>query len=78
VLGILGGGAGLLLGSLSISALQNAPLLGSVLAFYPNVGLTTGVAALAMGLALTLALMAGLVPAVLAYRSKVTEALRQV
>jgi len=78
VLGVLGGGAGLLLGSLSISALQNAPMLGSVLAFYPSVGLTTGVATLAMGLALVLALLAGLVPAVLAYRSKVTEALRQV
>lgn len=78
LLGVLGGGLGLLLGSLSLSALKDAPMLGTVLAFYPNVGLTTGVAALAMGLALALALMAGLVPAWLAYRSRVAEALRQV
>jgi putative ABC transport system permease protein len=78
VLGVAGGTLGLLLGSLSISALQNAPVLGSVLTFYPNIGLTARVAALGMSLALVLALMAGLVPAMLAYRSKVTEMLREV
>ena len=53
-------------------------MLGTVLAFYPNVGLTPLVAALGMGLALALALAAGLVPAVAAYRGRVTEMLRQV
>jgi len=78
MLGLAGGGLGLVLGSLSISALQSAPMLGSVLTFYPNLGLTTRVAALGMALAVVLALMAGFVPAMLAYRSKVTEMLRQI
>ena len=78
MLGLAGGGLGLVLGSLSISALQRAPMLGTVLTFYPNLGLTTRVAALGMALAVVLALMAGFVPAMLAYRSKVTEMLRQI
>ena len=77
-LGVLGGGVGLLLGWVSLKGLQEAPMLGTVLAFYPNVGLTPLVAALGMGLALVLALAAGLVPAVAAYRGRVTEMLRQV
>jgi len=77
-LGLLGGGLGLLLGWVSLKGLQEAPMLGTVLAFYPNVGLTPLVAVLGMGLALVLALAAGLVPAVAAYRGKVTEMLRQV
>jgi putative ABC transport system permease protein len=78
LLGIAGGGLGLTLGSLSISVLQSAPMLGSVLTFYPNIGLTTRVAALGMVLAVALSLMAGFVPAMLAYRAKVTEMLREV
>jgi putative ABC transport system permease protein len=77
-LGVLGGGLGLLLGWVSLKGLQEAPMLGTVLAFYPNVGLTPLVAVLGMGLALVLALAAGLAPAVAAYRGKVTEMLRQV
>jgi putative ABC transport system permease protein len=77
-LGLLGGGLGLLLGWVSLKGLQEAPMLGTVLAFYPNVGLTPLVAVLGMGLALVLALAAGVVPAVAAYRGKVTEMLRQV
>jgi len=77
-LGVLGGGLGLLLGWVSLKGLQEAPMLGTVLAFYPNVGLTPLVAVLALGLALVLALAAGFVPAVAAYRGRVTEMLRQV
>jgi putative ABC transport system permease protein len=77
-LGLRGGGLGLLLGWVSLKGLQEAPMLGTVLAFYPNVGLTPLVAVLGMGLALVLALAAGVVPAVAAYRGKVTEMLRQV
>jgi putative ABC transport system permease protein len=78
LLGVLGGGLGLVLGALSISGLQNAPMLGQVLAFYPNIGLTPAVAAIGMGLAVALGLAAGFVPAMLAYRANVTDMLRQV
>jgi putative ABC transport system permease protein len=77
-LGVLGGGLGLLLGWVSLKGLQEAPMLGAVLAIYPNVGLTPFVAVLGMGLALVLALAAGFVPAFTAYRGRVTEMLRQV
>jgi putative ABC transport system permease protein len=77
-LGVLGGGLGLLLGWVSLKGLQQAPMLGTVLAFYPNVGLTPLVAVLGMGLALALAVAAGFVPALGAYRGRVTEMLRQV
>jgi putative ABC transport system permease protein len=78
VIGLLGGGLGLALGWASIRGLQHAPVLGSVLAFYPDVGLTAGVASLGLAVAIVLALAAGTAPAVAAYRSKVTEILRQV
>jgi putative ABC transport system permease protein len=78
LLGVLGGTLGLALGWASIQALQHAPMLGAVLAMYPNVGLTPSVAAIGMLLALFLAFAAGIVPALGAYRARVTEMLRQV
>ena len=77
-LGVLGGGLGLALGGLGISALQQAPMLGTVLAFYPNIGLKPEIAAIGMALAVALGLAAGFVPAMLAYRANVTDMLRQV
>jgi putative ABC transport system permease protein len=77
-IGVLGGGLGLVLGWASIQALQSAPMLGSILAFYPNLGLTPAVATIGMGVAVVLGLAAGVAPAVAAYRSRVTEMLRQV
>jgi hypothetical protein len=53
-------------------------MIGALLAGFPTVGLTTAVAAEAMGIALLLGLLAGLVPATIAYRSRITETLRTV
>jgi len=78
LIGIAGGSLGLLLGWSSIRALQSAPMLGSILAFYPNLGLTPGVATVGMLVALALGLTAGIAPAVSVYRARVTEMLRQV
>ena len=78
VIGLLGGSLGLFLGWSSIQALQAAPMLGAVLAFTPNVGLTAQVAAMGLGVAVLLGLAAGIVPAMSAYRARVTEMLRQV
>ena len=78
VLGALGGTVGLLLGRLMIQALPYLPLIGQAVAGFPNLGLSFGVGTLGMGVALSLGLAAGFVPAFLAYRAKVTELLRQV
>jgi putative ABC transport system permease protein len=78
VIGLLGGSLGLLLGWFSLQGLQKAPMLGAILAFYPQLGLTPMVASLGMGVAVALGLAAGIVPAVSAYRARVTEMLRQV
>jgi putative ABC transport system permease protein len=77
-LGLLGGGLGLVLGWLSIQGLTRAPVLSTILAGYPRVGLTFEVAALGMGLAVALGLAAGFAPAMSAYRARVTEMLRQI
>ncbi|MCL4814831.1 MAG: FtsX-like permease family protein [Vicinamibacteraceae bacterium] len=78
VLGVIGGGLGLALGWASIQGLTQAPVLSGILAGYPKLGLTPMVATLGMGLALTLGLLAGLFPALAAYRARVTEMLREV
>ena len=78
VLGILGGTMGLLLGRAMIKALPYLPLIGQAVAGFPNLGLSLRVGSLGMGVALSLGLAAGFIPAFLAYRAKVTELLRQV
>ncbi|MCL4849118.1 MAG: FtsX-like permease family protein [Acidobacteria bacterium] len=78
LLGVLGGGLGLWLGWAAIQGLSKVPMLGPVLAGYPSLGLTGEVATLGMGLAVTLGLLAGLLPALSAYRSSITTMLRQV
>jgi putative ABC transport system permease protein len=78
VLGLLGGGAGLLLGSFMIRILPKLPGIGDVVAQFPQLGLSPTVTALAFGIALFIGLAAGFVPALLAYRSKITESLRTV
>lgn len=78
IIGVLGGSLGLLLGWSSIRAMQSAPMLGAILAFYPSLGLTPGVATVGMLVAVLLGLAAGIVPAISAYRARVTEMLRQV
>lgn len=77
-LGLLGGALGLGLGALTIRALMGAPMLGAVLAGFPNVGLTWEVAAMGMLVAVAVSLLAGLAPAIGAYRAGITDALRTV
>jgi putative ABC transport system permease protein len=77
-LGVVGGVLGLGLGALTIRALIGAPMLGAVLAGFPNVGLTLEVAALGMTVAAVVGLLAGLPPALTAYRAGITETLRTV
>lgn len=77
-LGLTGGLLGLGLGWLTIQALLGAPILGPILAGFPNVGLTMRVALLGMAVAALVGLLAGITPAVNAYRARITDSLRTV
>ncbi len=78
LIGALGGGLGLLLSRGMIQALPKIPLIGDAVRQFPNLGLLPDVAATGLGISLLLGLMAGLVPALLAYRARITDMLRQV
>ncbi len=78
LLGLMGGLLGILFARGMISVLVNVPFLGDVLRGFPSLGLSPQIAALGIGMALLLGLLAGFIPATLAYRARITEALRQV
>ena len=78
VLGAMAGLLGILLARFIIAKLVNVPFLGDVLRGFPELGLSPRIASLGIGIALLIGLMAGFFPAVLAYRARITEALRQV
>jgi putative ABC transport system permease protein len=78
VLGILGGTLGVALGHLAIRALPGIPLIGWAVQQFPNPGLSPLVGSTGFALAILLSLAAGLVPAAVAYRGRITELLRTV
>jgi putative ABC transport system permease protein len=78
MLGLFGGLLGILFARGIIRGLTYVPFLGDVLRAFPNLGLSPTVAAMGVSIALTLGLLAGFIPALLAYRAKITNALRQV
>ncbi len=77
-LGAIGGAIGILLGREMIRALPDLPFIGDAVRGFPNLGLSLTIATLGLGTALLLGLMAGFVPALLAYRARITDMLRQV
>ena len=78
VLGLLGGAIGIGLGAGTIQAMMGAPFVGQLLAGFPSMGLTPAIAIEALGIALAIGFLAGLPPALVAYRSRITETLRTV
>jgi putative ABC transport system permease protein len=79
LLGVMGGALGLLMASGAIMALPNIPFgVGDVVRQFPGLGLSPKIVGYGLGTALLLGLLAGLIPAVLAYRARITEVLRQV
>ena len=77
ILGVLGGVLGITFGLGLIRALPKLPLLRLILPF-PEFSLSPVVAGEGFVLALLVGLAAGLIPAILSYRARVTQLLRQV
>ncbi len=78
LLGVMGGALGLLFASGAIRALPSLPYIGDVVRQFPGLGLSPKIVTYGLGVALLLGLLAGFVPALLAYRARITEVLRQV
>jgi putative ABC transport system permease protein len=78
LIGFLGGVVGLLLGRGLISAMPQMPMIGDLVRGFPNFGLSYAVGTLGLGFALFLSLLAGFVPAISAFRSRITDMLRTV
>ena len=78
VLGLLGGVIGIVLGMGTIKAMMGAPFIGQLLAGIPSLGLTPAIGLQAMGVSLAIGVLAGLAPALAAYRAGITETLRTV
>ncbi len=76
-IGVLGGSLGLGLSALLINALPSAPGIGTMVRGFPNFGLHWQVTSLGVSIALLLALAAGFLPALGAYRSRIVDMLRQ-
>jgi putative ABC transport system permease protein len=78
LLGLMGGALGLFLAGGAIMALPGIPFIGDVVRQFPGLGLSPKIVTYGLGTALLLGLLAGFVPALLAYRARITEVLRQV
>ncbi len=78
LLGVMGGALGLLFAGGAIHALPSVPYIGDVVRQFPGLGLSPKIVSYGLGVALLLGLLAGFVPALLAYRARITDVLRQV
>jgi putative ABC transport system permease protein len=78
LIGIGGGAVGLGLSALVIGGLADVPFLGDAVRAYPNLSLSPALAGAGMSIAVALGAIAGLVPALLAYRVRVADALRSI
>ncbi len=76
-LALLGGGIGVFLSRGAVSALPGVPFIGDAVRGFPDFGLQPRIVAVGLSGALLLGLMAGFVPAMLAYRARITDLLRQ-
>ena len=78
LIGALGGGLGILISVAILKILPQVPMLGNILAGYPNFGLSAQTTVMGLAIALLLGLFAGFFPAISGYRARITETLRQV
>lgn len=77
-LAAIGGLVGVVLSRGAINALPGLPFIGDAVRGFPDFGLQPTIVALGLSGALLLGLLAGFVPALLAYRARITDMLRQV
>ncbi len=78
LIGVLGGALGILISQGILRVLPQVPILGDIVAGFPNFGLSPQTTATGVGIALLLGLLAGFFPAVTGYRARITETLGQV
>ena len=78
MIGLFGGALGVFLSLMLIRTLPHLPLIGPFVRGLDSFGLPPSLMATGFGLSLFIALAAGLVPALLAYRARITDLLRQV
>lgn len=78
LIALMGGLVGIGISVVILKILPQLPMIGDVLAQYPNFGLSTATTALGVGFALLLGLLAGFFPAMTGYRARITQVLRQV
>jgi putative ABC transport system permease protein len=78
LIGAIGGVLGILLGAWMIGVLPHLPIIGDAVRGFPNLYLSPDLALLGLGIALIIGAAAGLPPAIMAARARVTEILRPV
>jgi putative ABC transport system permease protein len=76
-LGVLGGGLGVLLAQALVSNLADLPFMGLVLGNFPGLAVSPAVALVTFSTAVVLGIGSGFVPAMGAYRARITDMLRQ-
>ena len=76
-LGVIGGGVGILLAQALVANLADLPFMGLVLGNFPALSVSPAVAAATFMMAVALGTGAGFLPAMGAYRARITDMLRQ-
>src|ERR1700733_10937949 len=76
ILGAFGAVTGLLLGRFLLDSLPKVPLIGDLIQIFPRMSLPPAIAIGGIAIGVLLGLTAGLIPAVLAYRARITELVR--
>lgn len=76
VLGAFGAMVGLVLGRFLIDALPKLPVIGDLIRSFPRMSVPPAIATTGLAIGVLLGLTAGLIPAVLAYRARISELLR--
>jgi putative ABC transport system permease protein len=78
LIALMGGLVGIAISLGIVRVLPQVPVLGDVVAGFPNFGLSPQTTAIGIAIALLLGLAAGFFPALTVYRTKIVDALRQV
>jgi putative ABC transport system permease protein len=78
LVGLMGGLIGIVLSLGILRILPQAPMIGDIVAGFPNFGLSPQTTAIGIGIGLLLGLAAGFLPAMTGYRARIAESLRQI